>query len=269
MPKNYRRRIFETLEIAAGGDRLSRVVDMAIMTLIFLNVVAVIFETVPLIGQRFHLFFKVFETFSVAFFTIEYLLRIWTCNEDARYSSAISGRIRFALTPLALIDLLAILPAYLPLFLPVDLRFLRVLRMFRILRLLKFARYSKAARLFGAVLQEKKEELVIALTAIFASSILIASFMYYLERAAQPDAFGSIPAAMWWSIISLTTVGYGDVYPITMLGKVFGGLIALLGIAVFALPAGIIASGFSQALDKQPRPADTTCPHCGKAIARP
>ncbi|MCH8327192.1 MAG: ion transporter [Candidatus Marinimicrobia bacterium] len=223
--------------------------------------------TVPSMALAYGRFFKLFELFSITIFSVEYLLRVWTCTENERYSGSIMGRLRYILTPMALIDLVAILPFYLPLIMPVDLRFLRALRILRIFRLLKFARYSRAVRIFGRVIHEKKEELVISLSAILVALVLIASLMYYLEKDIQPEAFGSIPAALWWGVVSLTTVGYGDVYPITPLGKIFGGMVALLGIGVFALPAGIIASGFAQATQaEETLEAGEICPHCGQRI---
>lgn len=267
MSQTVRGQIFSALEIAGEGNRLSRAVDLSIMGLILLNVSAVILESIPSMALKHGRFFELFELFSIALFSVEFILRVWTCTEDERFSGPLTGRLRYALTPMALIDLIAILPFYLPLILPVDLRFLRALRILRIFRLLKFARYSRAVRIFGRVIREKKEELVISLTAILVALVLIASLMYVLEKDIQPEAFGSIPAALWWGVVSLTTVGYGDVYPITPLGKIFGGMVALLGIGVFALPAGIIASGFAQATQsEQAITSAEKCPHCGRSL---
>ena len=267
MSQTVRGQIFATLEIAEDGNQISRAVDLSIMGLILLNVGAVIMETVPSMALAHARFFELFELFSIAIFSVEYILRVWTCTESARFNGPLAGRVRYVLTPMALIDLIAILPFYLPLIMPVDLRFLRALRILRIFRLLKFARYSRAVRIFGRVIGEKKEELVISLTAILIALVLIASMMYYLEKDIQPEAFGSIPAALWWGVVSLTTVGYGDVYPVTVMGKFFGGMVALLGIGVFALPAGIIASGFAQATQKETiSEASEKCPHCGQPI---
>lgn len=267
MSQTVRGQIFSTLEIAEDGNRLSRVVDLSIMGLILLNVGAVIMETVPSMALEHARFFELFELFSIAIFSVEYILRVWSCTENERFSGPLAGRLRYVLTPMALIDLIAILPFYLPLIMPVDLRFMRALRILRIFRLLKFARYSRALRVFGRVIREKKEELVITLTAILIVLVLVSSLMYYLEKDVQPEAFGSIPAALWWGVVSLTTVGYGDTYPVTVLGKFFGGLIALIGIGVIALPAGIIASGFAQATAKEQIIAGIEkCPHCGRRI---
>ena len=267
MSQTVRGEIYSALEIAEGGNRLSRAVDLSIMGLILLNVGAVIMESVPSMALAYGRFFELFELISIAIFSVEYILRVWTWAESKNFKGPLVGRLRYVLTPMALIDLIAILPFYLPLIMPVDLRYLRALRILRIFRLLKFARYSRAVRIFGSVIREKKEELVISLSAILVALVLIASLMYSLEKDVQPEAFGSIPAALWWGVISLTTVGYGDVYPVTPLGKIFGGMVAMLGIGVFALPAGIIASGFSQATQKEKTiTAGERCPHCGQRI---
>ena len=251
------------------GDEVSNFSGRAfrgfIFTLIVLNVLAVVFETVESVRSGFSPFFRWFEVFSVAVFTAEYLLRLWACAEALRFSRPLGGRVRFALTPMALVDLIAILPFYLPFLLALDLRFVRVLRLFRLFRVFKMGRYSESMRLLGRVLSAKKEELYVA---IFCASILLvlaSGMMYFLDREAQPKLFSSIPAAMWWGMATLTTVGYGDVYPVTGIGKILGGFISLLGIGMFALPAGILGSGFVEEMQKN-RGGRDSCPHCGKAI---
>jgi voltage-gated potassium channel len=169
------------------------------------------------------------------------------------------------MTPLALIDLLAILPFYLPIFVHLDLRIIRILRLFRIFRVFKLARYSESVKILSSVIKRKKEELLIVFFVLFILLIVASSLMYFVENDAQPNVFSSIPMAMWWCIVTLTTVGYGDIYPITVLGRILGGIIALLGIGMFALPTGILASAFAEELQKKhERPK--ICPHCGKVI---
>ena len=153
------------------------------------------------------------------------------------------GRIRYALKPLVIVDLLSILPFYLPL-LSVDLRILRILRIFRILRILKLERYFRAMSLIVRVFRKTMDELISSMIAIGILLIIVASLMYYIE----PETFHSIPEAMWLGIVTLSTVGYGDVYPQTALGKIVGSVLAILGIGLFVLPAGIIASGFIEEL---------------------
>jgi len=260
-----RRRVFEILEAAMPDDLPSRVFDCFIMTLISLNVVAVMLETVESLYNRYYALFWGFEVFSIAVFTVEYALRLWACTADERFGHPVMGRLRFALTPLALVDLVAILPFYLPMFFSFDLRFIRALRLFRVFRTLKMGRYSEALKLVGDVLKETKEEL---LTTVFVITILLvitSTLMFFAEHEAQPQAFSNAFDAMWWGVVTLTTVGYGDVYPVTPWGKLLGAAVAILGIGMFALPAGILASGFAEELRKR-RKKHVICPHCGKAI---
>jgi len=265
MLKKYKIRINQIINVAKPGDTASKVFDIFIMTLIALNVIAVILETVESLAQQFTSFFWTFEVVSVIIFTVEYILRLWVCTENKKYKHSIIGRIRFAFTVLPMIDLLAILPFYIPMIIPVDLRFLRAIRLIRLFRLFKVGRYSRSVKLLGSVLRSKKEELVVTVFAVFILLICASSVMYLVEKQAQPDNFSSIPAAMWWGVATLTTVGYGDVYPITTIGKIAGAVIALLGIGLFALPTGILASGLIVAIQKKDKDKKR-CPHCGKVI---
>jgi voltage-gated potassium channel len=235
-------RIGQILDPVHVDDPLSRAGKIFIMTMIFLNVLAVILETIPELWEKYSSIFTAFELFSVLIFSIEYILRLWTCDQYTEYKG-LKGRLSFALTPMAAIDLLAILPFYLPLLIPYDLRFLRILRLVRVFRLLKLAKYSQSLKLLGRVFTNKKEELVITLAIAIILLVLASSIIYFLENKAQPGVFSSIPAAMWWSIGATTRLGVGSMNPITNLGMVAGSLIALLGLGVFALPAGILASG--------------------------
>lgn len=253
------------MEMAEEGDTPSRVFDITIMSLIILNVFAVILETVKSMESEFRYWFHAFELFSVAVFSVEYVIRLWLCTADLRYTSAVKGRLKYMLSPMAFIDLLAILPFYLPMIITLDLRFLRALRLMRLIRLLKIGRYSESLKKFGIVLKLKKEELGITVFIVGLLLILTSSSMYYIEHDAQPDAFSSIPMAMWWAVATLTTVGYGDVYPVTAFGKILGAVIAILGVGMVALPAGIIASGFTEQIHIEKKKT-VVCPHCGKSI---
>jgi voltage-gated potassium channel len=246
-----KRRIFETLEKGEGDDRLSKRFDIFIMSLIILNVLLVIIETEEPIYRRFKYWLDLFEFISVMIFSVEYLLRLWTCTYFHKYRHPVWGRIKFIFSFEGLIDLFAILPFYLPLFFQMDGRFLRVLRIFRLVRLFKMGRYSTAFGLITKVIKDRKEELVVSFTMLVVMLVFASGLMYYIEHEAQPEAFTSIPETMWWGVATLTTVGYGDVYPITALGRLLGAFIAILGIGIFALPAGIIASGFESELSKR------------------
>ena len=239
---------------------------MIILTLIGLNVLAVMLESVPEIGSRFGRPLFVFEVISVALFGIEYLARLWACVEDPSVSKAVLGRVRFALRPLVLVDLLAILP-FLVWFITVDLRILRIARMLRLVRLVKATRYVAAVKLFRSVVHSKREELVLTTGLMAMLLIVSSSVMYFAENAVQPEKFPSIPESLWWAVATLTTVGYGDVFPVTLVGRLAGGIIAVLGIGFFALPTAILGSGFVEAIQesKQPR----ICPHCGREMESP
>ena len=268
MSRNIKKRLFEILELGSADDMPSRIFDIFIMTLISLNVIVVILETIESLASRYTSLFGIFEIFSVSVFTVEYLLRLWTCTTNNRFKDPIKGRIQFALTPLALVDLIAILPFYLPMLIPFDLRFMRALRLVRLLRLFKMGRYSQALKTMGFVLKRKREELLITVFSVLLLLIIASSLMYLIENEAQPEVFSNIPSAMWWGVATLTTVGYGDIYPVTPIGKFLGAIIALLGIGIFALPAGILASGFAEEI-KIRRGKQRYCPHCGKDLADP
>lgn len=265
MSGKFKSSVFNVLNTAKSTNRLQRIINTFLFGLIILNVAAVILETVDVLHDSFDPYFHIFEIFSVIVFSIEYLLRVWSCTCNDAYKRPIVGRIRFILTPMALIDLWAILPFYLPMLIPIDLRFLRALRLLRIMRIFKIGRYSTAMMILTSVVRRKKEELSITLATLIILLVMAASLMYLVEKDAQPEAFSSIPAAMWWGIVTLSTVGYGDVYPITVLGKMLGMVIAVLGIGMFALPAGILGSGFVEELQSRQK-VKTICPHCGKEI---
>ncbi len=251
MSNSFKHRLYEVLDEGHAGDRLSRGFDLFMLILIVLNIVAVVIETVESIGQAYVGLFFWFEIFSVAAFTVEYLARLWVCTEHVplRHHGPIGARLRFAVGPYAVIDFLAVFPFYLSLFVPlVDLR---ILRIFRLIRLLKLARYSPAMATLGRVLYDERRALLGALFIMLGLLILSSTAMYYAERFIQPDKFASIPDAMWWGLATLTTVGYGDVTPVTSLGKFIGMIVMVFGLGMFALPVAIIASGFSSEIHRR------------------
>lgn len=249
---------------AKPGDKVSRAFDIFILSLITANVIAMVLETVGPVYATAPRLFHWFEVFSVAAFTIEYALRLWACTVSERFASPVTGRLRFAVTPMALVDLFAVLPFYLP-FLGVDLRFVRAVRLTRLFRVMKVARYSEALRTFDRVFRTKKEELLVAAFVMVLLLLFAASLMYFAENEEQPERFSSIPAAMWWGIATLTTVGYGDVCPVTTLGKLIAAGVSVLGIAMFALPTGILGAGFLEEVTRKRPPR--VCPHCGKELS--
>ncbi|GAA6165477.1 ion transporter [Pelagimonas sp. KU-00592-HH] len=218
--------------------------EIALIALISLNVGAVILETVAPIYARWKLAFDLFETVSLLVFTAEYLARLWVASENPEVRS----RRDWATSPLAVVDLLAILPAVLGMLFPLDLRILRTLRM---LRLLKLTRYSPALGMLLAVFEEEAGAFLAGFFILVLMLIFASSGAWLAEHEAQPEAFGSIPSAMWWAVATLTTVGYGDVTPVTVAGKIFGAIITIVGIGMAALPAGIIASGLNDQLHRR------------------
>jgi voltage-gated potassium channel len=224
------------------------------------NVAALIAETVEPVGAAYAAWFAALEHVSIAIFTVEYLARVVCAPASPRFPGALLGRVRYLLTPMALVDLAAILPAYLPA-LGLDLRSLRVVRMMRLVRILKIARYSRALQGLRAALASRKEELILSGFATAILLVLSSTVLYLAEHEAQPEVFGSIPAAAWWGVTTLTTVGYGDVTPITLFGKLAAAAVSIMGIGLFALPAGILGSAFVEQLRGR-----VTCPHCGKEV---
>ena len=242
-----RARWYRLLEDGFSGSRASWWIAAGIVVLIILNAVGVVVGSDPDHFSRYFHAFHVFELFSVGVFTIEYLMRAWVAPENPRYAGrpAWSARLRYLVSPIALIDLLAILPAYLSMFIHIDLRYLRLLRL---LRLLKLTHYFKGLGIFISVVQSEARTLA---SGVFTMAILVvvaASIMYGLEHEAQPESFATIGHSLWWAVVTMTTVGYGDVYPVTAGGRLLASVIMLLGVGVVALPAGILAARFAEEL---------------------
>ena len=250
MTKSTRRQVYELIEVGIRTDPLSRAIDFGLIGLIALNVLAVVLESVPGIGDRYHAELNTFEIFSVIVFTIEYLIRVWAAIEDKRSAdqNPVTGRIRYMLTPLALIDLAVIAPFYIGFLAGVDLRAFRVFRLFRVFKLV---RYSPTMSLLLEVLKDEARAITASLFILGLLIVLAASLIFFAEHAAQPDVFTSIPASMWWAVVTMTTVGYGDVVPVTVWGKVLGAVIGIIGIGMVALPAGFLAAGFGEALHRR------------------
>jgi voltage-gated potassium channel len=267
MLEKIKYRVYDILVETDDGEVIDRVVAVLLMILIFVNTVTVVLETVDEINYVYGSVFHAIELVSVGIFAIEYLLRVWVAPLDPQYAGRF-GRLRYVFSLMAIIDLLAILPGLLPMVFQMDLRFIRLLRLFRLFRLFKLSRYVSSLNTFDDVIRSKKEQLGVTLVTIAMMLLVASSLMYLLENEAQPDKFPHIPAAMWYGVVTLTTIGYGDVFPITPLGKLTGGFIGFLGVGLFALPAGILASGFAEEIARQKRRGgDCHCPHCGRDIS--
>jgi voltage-gated potassium channel len=243
MVNTLRSRTYRLLGDNRPETMLGRVVNAAIIVLIVLNVIATALETVAPIYALYGPYFDRFDVFSIIVFTAEYFARIWIAVDEkaAHGRSPLRARLRYMATPLALIDLATIAPFYLSVFFAIDLRMLRV---FRLLRLFKLTRYWSALHLLLRVLRDEATVIGTAVFLLLVTMVLASGAMFLVERQAQPEAFGSIPAAMWWTVSTLTTVGYGDVVPITVTGKLLAGMVSLLSIGMVAFPSGILAAGF-------------------------
>ena len=266
MTKKIKRRIFEIISRAENGDQMSRIFDVSIMALIILSILSIILQSFETLATRYESVFYYSEAFTVVVFSIEYLLRIWTA--DLLFPEEKHPRLRYALSFMAIIDLIAVLPFYLPFF-AADLRFLRMvrlLRLFRLLRVFKLGRYFDALQIIVRVLRESAAQLVISVVLCMFVMLFSAIVMYTVENPVQPEQFPNVIASLWWAICTLTTVGYGDVYPVTTIGRFFASVISLVGIGIIAIPTGIIAGGFSNVIERSKKTEDDSkhyCPYCG------
>jgi len=245
-----RRQVYEVLEEGPIGGLANRLVTRALIVLIVINLVAAILESVPSLEQQYATLFVVIELLSLAVFTIEYALRLWVAPEHERDRDLPDhrARLKYALSPAGIVDLFSVLPFWLAPFLPGDLRSILVLRVFRFLKL---ARYSPGMRSLLDALYGERRALFGCMLILFGATIIVASIMHLIERDAQPDKFGTIPEAMWWAIVTLGTIGYGDVVPVTPLGRLVASFAIFGGLIMVALPVGIIATAFAEAIHRR------------------
>jgi len=240
-----RRKVYQMLGGEGRHTPLVKLVDFSLMTLICVNCVFSMLESVERLAIMHGRVFHDFDIISVGIFSVEYALRVWTAVEMDKYSHPLWGRLRYMVTPLAIVDMLAVLPFYLGFFLQLDLRELRVLRL---LRVFKLSRYSSAMSIMNAVIRQESRGIGTILFLFVVILISVSSLMYLLEHPGQPQVFSDVPSAMWWAVVTMTTLGYGDMVPVTALGRILGGITAVIGVAMIALPAGILASGFTEQL---------------------
>ena len=256
--------VIECPESSAAG----RIFEISIMSLIMINVILVIADTFEL-PPKMQMISHTTETVSVMIFTAEYILRLWVCDLKYKDLSGLKCRIRYIFSFMAIIDLLAILPFYLPMVIKADLRVLRMLRIIRLFRVFKIGRYTTALNTIATVFKNKASQLISSMTIVFMLMLMAAVIMYNVEHDAQPDQFTNVFQAMWWAVATLTTVGYGDIYPVTSLGKLLSAVIAVLGIGFVAVPTGIITAGFSEIVDKDTEndhDDKNFCPYCGHKL---
>ena len=247
---NLRRRLYEILEHGPVGDRSMRVVSRLLILLVLVNVVAVVLESVPRYQAAYGGAFIAIEIVSIIVFTLEYALRIWVAAEHTPYlqMTATRARLRYILSTDGLIDLVSILPFWLAFVVPFEFR---VILLLRVVRFLKLARYSPAMRSLLEALYAERRALFGCVVILFGTTLITASFIHLAEREAQPDKFGTIPDAMWWAIVTLGTIGYGDAVPVTPLGKLVAAVTIMCGLVMIALPVGIIANAFSDQIHRR------------------
>ena len=245
-PKNrtLRWQIFHLLNPNDKLGFLSNAFNISIICLILVNVLAASLETVESLQAAYGKIFSLIEKFSVLIFSIEYILRFWSISEDEKYPT----RLHFLFSFDSIIDLLAVAPFYLGYFFGVNLRALIALRL---LRLLKLIRYFEPLAILATVLKTEFRAFMAAMFVLVILVFITSTGIYFFEKQAQPDVFGSIPQSMWWAIVTLTTLGYGDVVPVTIAGKIFAAMITILSLGTVALPAGMLASRFSEELKKR------------------
>jgi len=266
-----KKKVYILLHPEIGATKWEKIINIFIITLILLNIIAVMLETVNSIHEPYKQFFRDFDTVSVIIFSIEYILRVWSSNADPKYKHSINGRLRYMVSVNALIDLMAILPWYLQSIVGFDLRVLRILRLLRFFRLFRLTAYTKSVKMVVHVFKSTFNELLLSLGLAVFLIIISSSVIYFAEHGAQPKVFTSIPQTIWWSVTTLTTVGYGDMIPKTVIGKILTSIILLAGVALLALPAGIITAGFLEEIRRAKNGSHIhngshVCPHCGMPL---
>ena len=245
-----RKKFYKQLEPTAWPHKGLSPTNLILVILIFVAVLEAVLDTEPTISRGRERLFANVEFGIGIIFLIEYVCRLWIAVENPRFNKLRFPRLRYALTPIAIIDLLAVLPALFA-FGGAPSLLLRFFRILRILRLAKLGRMSNAWDDIRQAFHNRRHEFGLILGLLLLTVLFSGSLMYFAEAEAQPDKFGSIPRALWWAIITMTTIGYGDTYPVTALGRMLGGVIAIAGVMMIALPTGIFASSFTEAMDRR------------------
>lgn len=259
--EQWRARLFAILHKPEPGNRAARYVNFLLALLIVVNALAVAAESMPGLRARWGREFSWLEMVSTLLFAVEYLLRLWTCVEQQQLSRPLRGRLRYAVQPLAVLDLLVVVTHWTPL----DLRFLRVARLVRLLKVLHLFEFDAALQRLAASLQRRRELLIVSVALMAVCVYVSSALLYQVEHTRQPDVFSSIPATFWWACMTFTTVGYGDMTPITVAGRIFAALISVFGIGVFALPAAIVTA----AIIESSATHDHVCESCGHRHGEP
>ena len=244
-----RRRLHIILDSGAS-EPVANLVHRVLIGLVVASIAAIVLETVPRLAERYQLWFTLIEIAAVVVFSVEYALRVWCAPEHTPYRdmTPLAARLAHVRTPSAIVDLLAVLPVYLSFVVSADLK---VLLLLRLLRFFKLARYSPGMRSLVAALDAERKALGASAIILFGLVLVAASAMHFVEHEAQPQAFGTIPDAMWWAVVTLTTVGYGDVVPVTLGGRLVASVTMLMGLMMLALPIGIVATAFAEEIHRR------------------
>ena len=260
---------FEVIQPAENGNLASRIFDIGIMALIFASIASVFimtFDIPPVMND----ILNQFEKWAIIVFSIEYLLRIWTAERLFPELPPWRAKLKYVRSGMAIVDLVSILPFYLPMFLPINLVGIRAVRLVRLLRIFKLNRYTDAVSSIATVFRNKFREILVSVFLVLIMLVIASLLIYYAEHDAQPDKFANAFSGVWWAVATLTTVGYGDIYPVTAMGRFLGGIIPITGIGLVAVPTGIISAGFVDLLEKRSSGKSDEkpryCPHCGKKL---
>lgn len=269
MYRKLKEKVFEVIQPAEDGKLASRIFDCIIMFLIAVSIFSIFAITFDL-SENMTRHLRRIEHISIIVFTVEFLLRVWTSDLLFPGDTRLKALFKYLCMGMTVIDILAILPYYLPAIIPIDLLGLRVLRLIRILRVCKLTRYSEALASIADIFKSKSKDIIVSFLVVFLLLVVASLLIYYAEHDAQPESFQNAFSGLWWAVATLTTVGYGDIYPVTVMGRIIGAIIALLGIGMVAIPTGIISSGFIEHLRKKESSSEeiTYCPHCGKMLKK-
>ena len=240
----YKKRAFEIIEIAAPGDHISRIYDFAGLFAIVLNLAVSMLLTFDSISNVYGSLLMDLEAITVAFFALDYVLRVWTSHFLRPDHSAPKALWKYVTSFSGLVDILSFLPYYLPIFFPSGVVAFRMLRVLRIFRLFRINAYYDSLNVITAVITSKRPQLISSVYIIVVLMLASSLCMYSLEHTAQPDVFANAFSGVWWSVSTLLTVGYGDIYPVTTAGKIMGIFLTTLGVGMVAIPTGIISAGF-------------------------
>ena len=243
-PAERRRRIYEIVEIGAAGDWVSRAYDLFYTLTIVLNLLATILDTYDALHAKYNFLFDIVEMVTVAAFAVDYCLRIYTADFKYRGVSRGKAAWKYAVSFGGIVDLVSFLPVYLPFFFPSGAAAFRLVRVIRIFRLFRINAYYDSLNVITSVLSSKKNQLVSSVTIILVLMLASSLCMYSLENEAQPEVFSNAFSGIWWAASTLLTVGYGDIYPVTTMGRILGIVITFLGVGMVAIPTGIISAGF-------------------------